>query len=158
MYTVRKRTAQWVYDHCVFPSVNLFAMIAFFCTVLELQSSPSSSGNGEDSSGESDLEHVQKTSFVPNIIALFVTFFMFSYEVFMSYEQYRRSKMTEEERMRTPLSTIEKLEHDENNPDRENYKPGSVLVYFLFQFWYSKDVVKNNLDRGKYGYSIPLSN
>ena len=59
---------------------------------------------------------------------------MFSYEVFVSYEPYRRSKMTEEEKMRTPLSMIEKLEHDENNPDRENYKPGYILVYFLFYF------------------------
>ena len=148
-----------MYDHCVFPFVNLFAMIAFFCTVLELQSSPSSSGNGEDSSGESDLGHVQKTSFVPNIIVLFVTFFMFSYEVFMSYEQYRRSKMTEEERMRTPLSTIEKLEHDENNPDRENYKPGYVLVYFLFYFTVQTLLMINVLIKeiSQYGLDLMLA-
>jgi hypothetical protein len=59
---------------------------------------------------------------------------MFSYEVLVSYEQYRRSKMTEEEKMRAPLSMIEKLEHDQNNPDRENYKPGYILVYFIFYF------------------------
>jgi hypothetical protein len=59
---------------------------------------------------------------------------MFAYEVFVSYEQYRHSKLTEEEKARTPASLIEKLEHDENNPDRENYKPGYVLLYLLFYF------------------------
>jgi hypothetical protein len=29
---------------------------------------------------------------------------------------------------------IQKLEHDENNPDRPNYKPGYVLVYLLAFF------------------------
>jgi hypothetical protein len=42
LYTVKKRTAQWVYDHGVFPFVNIFVMIAFFCTILELQSNSSS--------------------------------------------------------------------------------------------------------------------
>ena len=34
LYTVRRRSTQWVYDHLVFPSVNLFRMIVFFCTIL----------------------------------------------------------------------------------------------------------------------------
>jgi hypothetical protein len=34
LYTVKRRSTQWFYDHCVFPFVNLFAMIAFFCTIL----------------------------------------------------------------------------------------------------------------------------
>lgn len=29
---------------------------------------------------------------------------------------------------------IEKLEHDENNPDRANYKPGYVFFYLMFYF------------------------
>ena len=57
---------------------------------------------------------------------------MICFEVFTSYDQYKHSKLTEAERARTPASMIEKLEHDENNPDRENYKPGYILVYMLF--------------------------
>jgi hypothetical protein len=38
LYTVRRRSTQWVYDHLVFPFVCIFSMIAFFCTILELQS------------------------------------------------------------------------------------------------------------------------
>ena len=33
-YTAMKRSAKWVYDHCVFPLVNLFSMIVFFSTIL----------------------------------------------------------------------------------------------------------------------------
>jgi hypothetical protein len=54
LYTVRRRSAQWVYDHLVFPFVNLFSMIAFFCTILELQSI-TSSGAGKDGEGASAL-------------------------------------------------------------------------------------------------------
>ncbi len=43
VYTVRRRTSQWVYDHLVFPFVNIFSMITFFCTILELQSISSQS-------------------------------------------------------------------------------------------------------------------
>ncbi len=68
------------------------------------------------------------------MIVVFATFYMFAYEVFASYAQYQHSKLTEEEKTRTPASMIERLEHDENNPDRENYKPGYVLVYLLFYF------------------------
>jgi hypothetical protein len=54
LYTVRRRSAQWVYDHLVFPFVNLFSMIAFFCTILELQSiTPSDAG--QDGAGSSSL-------------------------------------------------------------------------------------------------------
>lgn len=35
-YTVKRRTAQWIYDHYVFPLVNLFSLISFFCTILLL--------------------------------------------------------------------------------------------------------------------------
>ena len=37
-YTKLRRSAQWVYDHLVFPVVNIFNMAAFFCTFLYLQS------------------------------------------------------------------------------------------------------------------------
>ena len=83
---------------------------------------------------------------------------MFSYEVFVSYEQYRRSKMTEEEKMRTPLSMIEKLEHDENNPDRENYKPGYILLYLLFYFTIQTLLMINVLIKeiSQYGLDLML--
>jgi hypothetical protein len=110
-------------------------MVAFFCTILELQPSLSQENLGDSlDESKTELELVQKISFIPNIIVLFAAFLIFSHEVFLSYEHYRRSKMTEEEKMMAPLSMIEKLEHDENNPDRENYKPGYIILYFLFYF------------------------
>ncbi len=39
VYTVRRRNAQWVYDHILFPWINIFNMITFFCTIMYLQSS-----------------------------------------------------------------------------------------------------------------------
>ncbi len=54
LYTVRRRSAQWVYDHFVFPFVNLFSMIAFFCTILKLESI-TSSDTGQDEAGPSSL-------------------------------------------------------------------------------------------------------
>lgn len=94
VYTARRRKSQWVYDHLVFPFVNIFSMIAFFCTILELQSS-SSHSSMEDPSAESTFTFVHKTSFVPNVIFLFFTFLMLAYEVFASYDQYRHSQLTE---------------------------------------------------------------
>lgn len=90
VYTVRRRTTQWVYDHCVFPFVNIFSMIAFFCTILELQST-SFQSSMQDPSIEGTFAFVHKTSFVPNLIFVFLTFLMVAYEVFASYEQYRHS-------------------------------------------------------------------
>ena len=40
--------------------------------------------------------------------------------------------MTEAEKAQIPKSVYEKLEHDENNPDRPNYKPGYILFYMVF--------------------------
>ncbi len=40
--------------------------------------------------------------------------------------------MTQEEKRSVPKSMIERMEHDENNPDRANYKPGYVLFYLLY--------------------------
>jgi hypothetical protein len=36
-YTILRRSCQWVYDHFVFPYINIFSMITFFSTVLYLQ-------------------------------------------------------------------------------------------------------------------------
>lgn len=35
-YTILRRSCQWVYDHLVFPSVNLFNMLVVFSAVLLL--------------------------------------------------------------------------------------------------------------------------
>jgi hypothetical protein len=67
--------------------------------------------------------------------------------------------MTEEEKTRAPLSMIEKLEHDENNPDRENYKPGYILVYFIFYFVVQTLLMVNVLieEISQYGLDLMLA-
>jgi hypothetical protein len=38
LYTVMRRSTQWIYDHFVFPAVNVFSIITFCCTILYLGS------------------------------------------------------------------------------------------------------------------------
>jgi hypothetical protein len=38
VYTVIKRSGQWIYDHCVFPLINVLNIISFSCTILYLRS------------------------------------------------------------------------------------------------------------------------
>jgi hypothetical protein len=40
--------------------------------------------------------------------------------------------MSKEERENIPTSLIEKLEHDENDPDKSNFHPLYILVYSLY--------------------------
>lgn len=40
-FTILKRSTQWVYDHFVFPYLMMFLFIAFFSTIMFLQSSDS---------------------------------------------------------------------------------------------------------------------
>jgi hypothetical protein len=84
---------------------------------------------------------------------------MLAYEVFASYAQYQHSKLTEEEKARTPASMIERLEHDENNPDRENYKPGYVLVYLIFYFLIEMVLMMNVLieEISQFGMDLMLA-
>lgn len=42
------------------------------------------------------------------------------------------SRLTASEKSQVPTSLLEKLECDENNPDRENYKPGYILLYLIY--------------------------
>jgi hypothetical protein len=129
-YTVLRRSCLWVYDHFVFPYLNLFNMIVFFSTILYLQSLPTaSSAQLEDSQLN---RFIEMTSFSPHLLIAFMTFLIFCSEVFGSYDEFQHSCLTEKEKARVPKSLIEKLEHDENNPDRPNYKPGYVLFYLLF--------------------------
>ena len=37
-YTKLRRSSQWMYDHGLFPMVNIFNLSAFFCTFVYLQS------------------------------------------------------------------------------------------------------------------------
>lgn len=39
-YTTLRRSSQWVYDHFVFPYLNLFNMVIFFSTILYLKFKP----------------------------------------------------------------------------------------------------------------------
>ncbi len=129
-YTVLRRLCQWFYDHFVFTYLNIFNMIVFFSTILYLQSLPNaSSAQLEDSQIN---KFIEKTSFMPHVIILFMTFFIYCLEVFGSYEELQHSRLAEQEKARVPKSMIEKLEHDENNPDRPNYKPGYIFFYLLF--------------------------
>jgi hypothetical protein len=114
LYTVKRRESQWIYDHCVFPSINIFSMIGFFCTVLELESGGSANITSEKISEEAleKLDFVAKTSFIPNAIMVFLTFLIVAYELFASYAQYKHSRLTPEEKAKTPSSMVEKLEHD----------------------------------------------
>ena len=48
-------------------------------------------------------------------------------------EEFHHSRLTEAEKSRVPKSLYERIEHDENNPDRANYKPGYIFVY-LFSY------------------------
>jgi hypothetical protein len=53
---------------------------------------------------------------------------------------------------------IEKLEYDENNPDKANYKPWYILVYMLFYLSVeiSLMLITLNSDVGKYGMELML--
>jgi hypothetical protein len=66
--------------------------------------------------------------------------------------------MTEAERSQIPKSMIEKLEHDENNPDQQNYKPWYVLVYMLFYLSVeiSLMMITLNEEVEKYGIKLML--
>ena len=127
LYTFAKRRSQRVYDNAVFPFINVLNMASLFCAILDLESSSSPE--------HSDLiAKIEKSSFVAHITVLFVTFTIFTYEALTSYEDFRESRLTEEERARIPQTTIKKLEHDKNYLHRPNYKPGYVLIYLVYFF------------------------
>ena len=92
LYTVFRRSTQWVYDHSVFPLVSLFSMIAFFCTILYLQSN--SSPTSIKIKSEDTFAFVEKTNFMPNLFFVFLTFYMLAYEVFASYDQFLHSRLS----------------------------------------------------------------
>ena len=77
---------------------------------------------------------MEDESFFTQIFMLFTTSAILCYEMFSSYEDYSKYRMTARERERVPKSLIEKLEHDENYPDRANYHPGYVLFYLIYYF------------------------
>jgi hypothetical protein len=62
----------------------------------------------------------------------YLTIAVWSFEIFASYNAFAKSQMTEQEKNMTPPSLIEKLEHDENSPDRPNFHPFYILVYMMF--------------------------
>jgi hypothetical protein len=35
-YTKLRRSVQWVYDHLVFPFINIFSMVSFFSSIIQL--------------------------------------------------------------------------------------------------------------------------
>jgi hypothetical protein len=126
-YTDAKRRTQRVYDNAVFPFINVLSMASLFCVILDLESRSASEG--------SDLMlTIEKASFFAHLAVLFMTFIIFTNEALTSYEDYKDSILTEEERSRIPQTTIQKLEHDKNYPYRPNYKPGYVLVYLAYFF------------------------
>ncbi len=125
LYTSSKRRSQRAYDNAVFPFINVLNMSSLFCAILDFGSSSSPQ--------HSDLiAKIEKSSFVAHMTILFVTFTMFTYEAITSYEDFRQSRLTEEERARIPQTTIQKLEHDKNYLHRPNYKPGYVLIYLVY--------------------------
>ena len=74
-YTILRRSCLWVYDHFVFPYINIFNMIAVFCTVLYLQAnSPASK-----SSDSSLINLIETTSFGTHLTVAFATFSIYSF-------------------------------------------------------------------------------
>jgi hypothetical protein len=74
-YTILRRSCLWVYDHFVFPYINIFNMIAVFSTVLYLQAnSPASK-----SSSSSLIKLIETTSFATHLTVAFATFFIYSF-------------------------------------------------------------------------------
>ena len=61
--------------------------------------------------------------------------------------------MTQKEREKVPTSVIEKMEHDENNPDRANYHPAYVLVYLVYYLLLSLTMILSVLIDG-FTYSL----
>jgi len=64
--------------------------------------------------------------------------------------------MTEKEREKIPTSMIEKMEHDENNPDRANYHPAYVLVYLIYYLLLSLGMILSVLIES-FAYSLELT-
>lgn len=82
-YTELRRRSQWVYDHFVFPYINVFNMLVFFSTILYLQSLSSPSKTNLKQSDT--ISFIEKTSFFPHLIMFFLTLSMYCFEVFGSY-------------------------------------------------------------------------
>jgi hypothetical protein len=64
--------------------------------------------------------------------------------------------MTPRERERVPQSITEKLEHDENYPDRANYHPGYVLFYLIYYFMFSLLMVVSTMIPS-FGYCLEMT-
>jgi hypothetical protein len=126
-YTEAKRRSQRVYDNAVFPFINVLSMASLFCVILDLESQSASEGSNL-------MLTIEKASFVAHLVVLFVAFIIFTHEALASYEDYKDSLLTEDERSRIPQTRIQKLEHDNKYPYRPNYKPGYVLIYLAYFF------------------------
>ena len=141
-YRDLRRLAQWVFDHFLFPYVMMFNLFVFFFTIEELSKKPSST----------DIyDKLKLHSFPVHLILTFMNFGIYCYEIFFSLEEFTKYRMTEKEREKMLTSMIEKMEHDENNPDRANYHPAYVLVYLIYYLLLSLVMVLSILiDRFKY--------
>lgn len=108
--------------------------VAILNAIIYLQSKSLDSSSSSLLKSSLIIEKIQFTSYISLILTIVITFFVFCYEIFNSYEQLMQSRLTEDQKKSIPLSQIDKLQHDENNPDKPNYKPGYVLIYLLYYF------------------------
>jgi hypothetical protein len=99
---------------------------------------------------------MEDESFFVHIFILFTTTAILCYEIFSSYEEYSKYRMNPRERERVPKSITEKLEHDENYPDRANYHPGYVLFYLLYYFLLSLLMVVSTMIPS-FGYCLEMT-
>jgi hypothetical protein len=75
-----------VYDHGVFPLIMMFNLVSFFQSVLLLSSKPAL--------GTTPSEEIEDESFVTQVFMLFTTTAILCYEMFSSYQEYSKYRMT----------------------------------------------------------------
>lgn len=100
----------------------MFSLIGFFQTINLLQSPCQLEEYGP----------LENQSFAVHLAVFLGTVAIYCFELFGSFEAFSKYRMTEAERQRVPTSLTEKLEHDENNPDRANYHPAYVMCHLLY--------------------------
>lgn len=125
----------------------MFNLIIFFFTIEELSKKPSKNDT---------YQHFMTHSFPVHLTITFINLSIYCYEVFFSLEEFKKYRMTEKEREKIPTSMIEKMEHDENNPDRANYHPAYVLVYLIYYLLLSLGMILSVLIES-FAFSLELT-
>ncbi len=154
-YTILKRSTQWIYDHFVFPYTMMFNMISFFNLMLYLNSFFNKE-KMTDSDKQTNIFRLMeelssnKLAVLSVCFQLFFAFLIFAiycYQIFYSQDLYVSENLTQAEKERR-CSLIQKLQYDDNSPDRPNYHSLYVFTYMIYIFFIQLAMVIGVLMKG----------